>query len=170
VKHVHLAAALAVRDGRVLVVASHYPNHPQPLWNLPGGRQHEGELLPETAVRECLEETGYRARVVELAYVSESYDRSEDVHFVCAVFVVELLGGEASFDNPSTGSGLRLRMTQSDDHVVDVEWVAIDDLAQRIVVPVVRDPLLSYLRGEMPARYAGFADAGITIRWPSDSR
>lgn len=157
-KHVHLATALCVRDGRVLLVASHYPNHPQPLWNLPGGRQQEGELLAETAVRECLEETGYRAQVRELAYVSESYDRTDGVHFVNAAFAVTL--SEAK--DPLEGA--------REDHVVEVEWVAIDDLASRIVVPVVREPLLAYLRGEMRQRYAGFKDSGITIRWPSDSK
>lgn len=158
-KHVHLATAVCVRERRVLLVASHYPNHPQPLWNLPGGREQEGELLAETAVRECFEETGYRARVGELAYVSESYDRSDGVHFVNAAFVVELLDAE-----PMTKPA-----SPSDDHVVAVEWVAFGDVASRVVVPVVRDPLLAYLRGEMPQRYAGFADAGITIRWPSGS-
>ncbi|HZY97981.1 MAG TPA: NUDIX domain-containing protein [Candidatus Baltobacteraceae bacterium] len=155
-KHVHLATALCVREGRVLLVASRYPNHPQPLWNLPGGRQQSGELLAETAVRECLEETGYRAQIRELAYVSESYDRTEGVHFVNAAFSVTLQETDAR--------------AKDDDHVVDIEWVAVGDVASRIVVPVVRDPLLAYLRGEMPQRYAGFEDSGITIRWPSDSR
>lgn len=147
----------------MLLVASHYPNHPQPLWNLPGGRERPGELLAETAVRECFEETGYRARVRELAYVSESYDRSDGVHFVNAAFVVDLPDAQAPFDDVGV-TGAR-----EDDHVVDIEWVPIDDVASRVVVPVVRDPLLAYLRGAMPKRYAGFADAGITIRWPSGS-
>lgn len=157
-RHVHLATALCVRDGSVLLVASHYPNHPQPLWNLPGGRQHEGELLADTAVRECFEETGYRTAIRELAYVSESYDRSDGVHFVNAAFVAELL---ETGDPPELRSG--------DDHVVEVAWVPIDEIASRIVVPVVREPLLAYLRGHLPLRYAGFGDAGITIRWPTGS-
>jgi len=158
-KHVHLATALCVREGRVLLVASHYANHPQPLWNLPGGRQQEGELLGETAIRECFEETGYRAKVRELAYVSESYDRSDAVHFVNAAFVVDLESSDVATE----------RAIVRDDHVVEVAWVPLEAVASHIVVPVVRDPLLAYLRGELPQRYAGFADAGITIRWPSGS-
>lgn len=146
----------------MLLVASHYPSHPEPLWNLPGGRQQEGELLAETAVRECFEETGYRARACELAYVSESYDRSDGVHFVNAAFVVELLDAGSPFDEFSG-------QARENDHIVEVAWVPLDDVASRIAVPVVRDPLVAFLRGEMRQRYAGFADAGITIRWPSGS-
>jgi hypothetical protein len=33
----------------------------------------------------------------------------------------------------------------------------------------VREPLVAYLRGVMPQRYAGYENAGVTIRWPRDS-
>ena len=58
----------------------------------------------------------------------------------------------------------------SEDHVVEVAWVPLDEVAQRIVVGVVREPLVAYLRGELPRRYAGYHDAGVTIEWPPDSR
>jgi ADP-ribose pyrophosphatase YjhB (NUDIX family) len=154
--HVHLATALVVRDGCVLLVASHYPNHPQPLWNLPGGRQHDGELLSQTAERECLEETGIPIAATELAYVSESYDRADATHFVNATFVASV----SREGVPPAADG---------DHVVAVEWVRIDEVASRVAVSAVREPLLAYLRGELPRRYVGYDDAGITIRWPRGS-
>ena len=55
------------------------------------------------------------------------------------------------------------------DHVVGVEWVPISELAERIVVGVVREPLLAYLGGALPQCYAGFHDAGVTIEWPAGS-
>jgi ADP-ribose pyrophosphatase YjhB (NUDIX family) len=151
--HVHLATGLAERGGRVLLVASRYENHVLPLWNLPGGRQRPGELLAETAIREIREETGLRARIVELAYVSESYDG--DTHYINAAFRVEVEGV--------------LRVPTDGDHVTDAAWVPIGDLAARIAVGVVREPLVAYLRGVMPQRYVGYEDAGVTIRWPRDS-
>lgn len=155
--HVHLATGLARRgDGAVLLVASRYANHAQPLWNLPGGRQRPGELLVDTVAREVLEETGYRARVGELAYVSESYDSSDGVHFINATFLIDI-GSES----PALGCA-----TGSDDHIVDTSWVSIAELASRIAVAVVREPLLAYVTGTLNDRYAGFAEAGITIRWP----
>ena len=152
-KRIHLAAGIAEVGGRVLLVASRYPNHADPLWNLPGGRQAHGELLPETAIREIREETGLRARVVELAYLAESYDGDE--HFLCTVFRVAVEGTIAP-----AGEG---------DHVVAVEWVPVAELPARLSVGVVREPLVAYLRHMLPQRYAGYESAGITIRWPTDS-
>jgi 8-oxo-dGTP pyrophosphatase MutT (NUDIX family) len=155
---IHLATGIAVRDGRVLLAASRYPNQPEPLWNLPGGRQQPGELLAETVVREFFEETGFRVRVAKLAYVSESYAGKE--HILNATFEVftdtDAAPGDM-FDNAG-------------DHVVEVAWVPLDEVARRIVVQVVREPLLAYLHGTLSQRYAGFHDAGITIEWPADSK
>ena len=49
------------------------------------------------------------------------------------------------------------------------EWVPLSDVRERIVVAVVREPLLAYLQGVLERRYAGFHEAGITIEWPSGS-
>ena len=138
------------REGRILLVASRYPNHPEPLWNLPGGRQAPPELLPETVVRELREETSLRGQVRELCYVSESYDGL--THFTNFTFEVEAQG------EPSTPY-------VEGDHVVDAAWVQLEDVAGRIAVPIVREPLLAFLHGTLP-RYAGYPEAGITIEFP----
>jgi 8-oxo-dGTP diphosphatase len=156
---IHLASGLLVRDDRLLMVASRYANHAQPLWNLPGGRQLPGELLAETVAREVLEETGLHVDAGEVAYVSESYDG--DVHFLNVTFLLILR--QAQFDRDE-------RSDEAEDHVVAVEWVPTAEVARRIVVGVVREPLLAYLRGELRQRYAGFHEAGVRIEWPEDSR
>jgi ADP-ribose pyrophosphatase YjhB (NUDIX family) len=140
----------------VLLVASRYANHEAPIWNLPGGRQVHGELLAETAVREAREETGLLVRIVQLAYVSESYDGN--THFLCAAFAAALESGDAPEPRaPDTG-----------DHVEAVRWTDLDDVASLVTIAVVREPLVAYLAGQLPRAYAGYHDAGVTIRWPSD--
>jgi len=133
-----------------LLVASRYPNHAHTLWNLPGGRQRGDELLAETLAREFREETGLEVTVERLLYVSESYDRTTATHFLNATFAVSAEG------DPTVPA--------DDAHVVDLEWVERERVAERLPVEVVREPLVAYLRAE-GRRYFGFRDAGITIEF-----
>ncbi len=146
---IHLASALVRRGSNILLVASKYPNHAQPLWNLPGGRQMHGELLTETAVRELREETGLQGSVRELCYVSESYDGATQITNV--TFAVEADGTPAA-------------PAHDGDHVVEVAWVSAGQIASRVAIAVVREPLLGYLGDGM--RYAGYAEAGVSIVFP----
>jgi ADP-ribose pyrophosphatase YjhB (NUDIX family) len=136
------------------MVASRYPNHPKPLWNLPGGRQRAGELLEDALRREFLEETGLEVECDRFLYLSESYDRQTDAHFLNVSFSVRADGEP--------------RAALDDAHIVGLEWVPRDEVGARLVVAAVREPLLAYLRGE-EQRYFGFADAGITIEFADES-
>jgi 8-oxo-dGTP pyrophosphatase MutT (NUDIX family) len=130
-----------------------------------------GELLEETVVREVLEETGIAVAPRDVAYVSESYDGDE--HFLNVTFLVDVVGDAVlrqvqPFDYAPSG-----RFAQDDsnpDHVVSVEWVRVSEIGERVTIAVVREPLVAFLRGELPRRYAGFHDAGVTIEWPADSQ
>ncbi len=142
------------RDGRLLLVASRYPNLAAPLWQLPGGRRRNDETFEAALVREVAEETGLRAAVRSLAFVSESFDRQSRVHVVNLTFVAEA-GGAIS-------APLR------DAHVVDVAWVARDEAVERISVAVAREPVAAFVRGD-PARYYRFADSGISIAFADEA-
>jgi ADP-ribose pyrophosphatase YjhB (NUDIX family) len=150
VRRVHLAHGIVERDRRILLVASKYPNQPESLWNLPGGRQRQGELLDETVRREFAEEVGLVAEVHRLRYVAESYDASTDTQFTSFVFGVAAAG--------------TARANPSDAHVVDCAWVPLDELSARLTVRVVRTPLLEHL-ADGAAQYFGYAEAGITIEF-----
>jgi len=148
VTRVQLCTGILERGDRVLLVATRYPNHAEPLWNLPGGRHEFGETFAETAQREFREETGLAVRIAGLAYVAESYDRATQTHFSNVAFYVS---GEGT---PAVPTGER--------RVVDLAWVARADLAARLAVGVVREPLIAHL-ADPELRYFGFPDAGITI-------
>jgi hypothetical protein len=85
-----------------------------------------------------------------LLYVSESYDRSTGTHFLNATFSVSAAGEP--------------QLPTSDAHVVGLEWIARENIAERLPVAVVREPLVAYLQGDQ-RRYFGFRDAGITIEF-----
>jgi 8-oxo-dGTP diphosphatase len=149
-ERIHLAHGILERNGRLLLVASRYANHAEPLWNLPGGRQREGELLDQTLRREFVEEVGMLVEVLGLRYVSESYDTATELHFASFIF------GVTSSAKPGEHS--------VDAHVVGHEWVPLDQLRERMTVRVVREPLLEHLL-DPRKRYFGFPEAGITIEF-----
>lgn len=147
---IHLVTGILERAGALLLVASRYPNHREPLWNLPGGRQRHSELLADALRREFREETELAISVGTLRYVAESYDRASGTHFTNFAFEVR--------------SASEPRLPEHDAHVVDLAWVPYAELATRLRVGVVREPLLTNLR-DRSRRYFAFAEAGITIEF-----
>ena len=83
------AKAVVIRDGRLL--ALRLRDADGEFFILPGGGQQAGELLPEAARREVLEETGVRVSVGELAFVIEGA-HGEPFHRVDLVFRCEYQG------------------------------------------------------------------------------
>ncbi|MGC8484987.1 MAG: NUDIX hydrolase [Candidatus Baltobacteraceae bacterium] len=149
IHRVHLATGLLRRGDSVLLVASQYASPREPLWGLPGGHQQGRESLARCAERECCEETGLAVRCGELLYISESYDGS--TQYLNSTFAIE-------------GEGVP-RLPEHDDRVVAVEFVPIADIAARMTVAVVREPLLATLRNPGARRYFFFPSADVSVRY-----
>jgi 8-oxo-dGTP pyrophosphatase MutT (NUDIX family) len=79
------------------------------MWCLPGGMIEAGESVVEGCEREVWEETGLRVRVTRLTGVYSDphnivvYPDGNQIHIVALNFEVELLSGEPSLSNETTG-------------------------------------------------------------------
>lgn len=94
VKEVSAGGVVFTREGqhlKIMLIEDRYGR-----WSLPKGKQEEGETLVETALREILEETGIRGRVVNrLMTIYYQYNNpalgqmDKEVHY----FLVEKVSG-----------------------------------------------------------------------------
>lgn len=96
-------------------------------WTPVTGICDPGEHPAETAVRECLEETGVRAEVEALAWVNVTgvveYPNGDRTQFVDHTFRCRYVGGQAHV---------------ADDESSEVAWVPLGDLPQMDPVHVER--------------------------------
>lgn len=83
------AVAAITRAGKLVLTRQRVVGIDEPAYVLPGGVTNEGESFAETARRELLEETGYRANVVEplFRYVNLPSYSSGWVHLFLALDV-----------------------------------------------------------------------------------
>ncbi|MBI4234655.1 MAG: NUDIX hydrolase [Chloroflexi bacterium] len=90
-----VAAAIIVRDGRVLLVQRN--NNPgMGLWALPGGYVNRGEAIEEAVCRETLEETGLAVKVQGLVGL---YSEAGNP-VVLAAYAVAPVGGLLTNSSP----------------------------------------------------------------------
>lgn len=146
------AKAVILHDDRVLLVR--YVDTSEfglgTWYALPGGRQHFGESLEETLVRECKEELGAEVKTGRLLFVREYIhgrhelrDRGRDQHKVEFMFLCTLTSG--------LGTG-----TAADGDQDEVVWTPLADLPALNIYPTgLRD--LARLLGEPVTPYWGDA-------------
>ncbi|HEX6567873.1 MAG TPA: NUDIX domain-containing protein [Acidimicrobiales bacterium] len=106
-------SAVAVVDGRLLLVQRAPGRSGGGRWAVPGGRVEAGERVRDAVVRELREETGLRARCGELVGWVERVDPTD--HYVILDFRVEVL------DPPGTAV--------AGDDAAALAWVPLADVA-----------------------------------------
>jgi len=105
------ADGIVLKDGRIVLIRRR--NDPfKGSHALPGGFVDYGERLEDCVVREVLEETGLKTRVVGLVGVYSDPGRDPRGHFVTAVYELRTIGGSL----------------KPGDDASSAEWVSVDDI------------------------------------------
>ncbi|WP_196157954.1 NUDIX domain-containing protein [Reinekea sp. G2M2-21] len=106
-----VVAVVCVEDGKMLMVKEVDNNlH---CWNQPAGHVEVGESLEQAAVREALEETGYRVELLGLHGIYQGVHKESGTHYVRICF--------------------RARAAEKTDQALDADileaqWLQLDDL------------------------------------------
>ncbi len=127
-----MASGIVQADGRLLLVRNNWQIGL--IWSLPGGRVEPGEAMQDACVREVEEETGYRVRAGDLAYVIDAFNQELGLQFIYHVYPCTVIGGE-------------LRQPHGDEHALEARWVPTAEVGRYMTWTTYRDPLLEYLRG-----------------------
>lgn len=72
------------------------------LWVVPGGHVEYGETVEEAVIREVLEETGLKCKIVRLLGVYSDPRRDPRFHTVSAAFVLKIVSGKLKNSFEST--------------------------------------------------------------------
>ncbi|WP_406479286.1 NUDIX hydrolase [Streptomyces platensis] len=132
------ASAVVVDDsGRVLLQR----RRDNDMWALPGGVMNIGESLPDCAVRETREETGFHVAIVGIVgtYTNPhhvfAYDDGEVRQEFSICFLARPLGGQLAVSEEST----------------DVRWFEPGEIDALPIAPSIRKRLNDWCHGNMPA-------------------
>ncbi len=121
-----VAAAVIVRDGRVLLTRRMEGQHLAGMWEFPGGKLESGESPEETLVRECREECGVEVEVGDIFEVTHHRYPEKDV--LLLFYRCRLVAGE-------------VQHLQVADHA----WVSPSDL-ERYPLPPADERVVERLR------------------------
>lgn len=122
------AAALCIKNGRVLMVKQGTPEEKK-TWTVPSGGRETGETLEQCCIRETLEETGYKVTVIDK--IHEKYIEGY-VHVT--YFLVDVNDGSPRFQDP-------------DDLIYDIAWKSAKEIkGLDLAFPEDRDFLMEQLK------------------------
>jgi 8-oxo-dGTP diphosphatase len=142
----HVAAAIVRRGDEIVLVLQGAPGE-EPFWSLPGGVVDEGELVPETLVREVREEAGLTIELPARPAFVRQVDNRRPVQLVAekpgAGFLLTVWVFEAD-----TWSG-ELVSQDPDAFVTEAQFVPIAEAVARLRRTDWLEIVADYLEGKV---------------------
>ncbi|MBU1085846.1 MAG: NUDIX hydrolase [Candidatus Beckwithbacteria bacterium] len=113
----HVVVDNLVIDGNKILLVKRGPKYSEPnKWALPGGFVDRDETTRQAAVREILEETGYKAKVIKLFRIIDNPDRpKEDRQNISFVYLLKPLK----------------KVGESDHEISDTQWFSLNKLPKQ---------------------------------------
>lgn len=133
-KQVCIAKGIVKRENKYLLVRREreWDKNTHNKWEFPGGKVDFGEDPKESAVREVLEESGFRTEPIKLipkitTHIWEYENRITQV--ILIPYLCKLMGGKTSLN---------------DKNINDVSWFTINEIKELETIPGTKE-LLEFL-------------------------
>jgi 8-oxo-dGTP diphosphatase len=117
---------LIEKDGKYLLIRR-AADPDKGMWSVPGGLVEVGERVRDAAVREAMEETGLKVKLVERLGVVDKIMRDDDgrvrYHFIIVQFLARIVEGEV----------------KAMDDALEARWVRLSELPSYDITASLRD-------------------------------
>ncbi len=145
------AKAIILNHDRILVNRCIAEND-EIYFDLPGGGQNQFETMEDAVIREVLEETGYKVKIVRfIALAEEIYDNNElrekyfdYSHRILHIFLVELISEKA------------VEITEKDWQQEESLWMPFDEIDKVIFRPAQLSGRITELLNASYPQYLGY--------------
>lgn len=109
--------AAIIREGEKILICQRAADDECPLlWEFPGGKRENGEILEECIKREIREELGLDIRIIDIFMESIYRFNGEEIYFT--VYNAEITGGQLSINVHN-----------------NVRWVTVDEIGKYSFMP-----------------------------------
>ena len=150
-KHRIRAAAIIIKDNKILLVKHVHPETGYQWWVPPGGGVEEiDDSIFDCAKRETFEETNLEVELNRLLYIREFYDKENQKLNLELFILANNFEGEINTKNIA-GKG-------EDEHFIkNVAWLSKSELKDIVVYPeIIKDELWEdYACGFLNTKYLG---------------
>lgn len=112
----HLVVAVICQQNDTILMVNEIDNGIN-CWNQPAGHVEAGESISQAAVREALEETGYKVELTGIQGIYEGVHKQSGTHYVRVCF---------------TANATELTNNTLDSDIIKAEWLPRQDLLRDI--------------------------------------